>query len=184
MATPHELRQAAGTVGLPPLGIHIKILDTAGKSLKPGETGHICVQSPMLFKGYVGGGHKHSFDGFMNSGDVGHLNEQGLLFIDGREDDMIISGGENVFPQEVEELLAKHPGVADVAVIGVADAEFGQRLKAFIVLQRDQVADEELLKNYIKQHLARYKMPREFVFLPELPRNITGKVLKKALAAM
>jgi fatty-acyl-CoA synthase len=97
---------------------------------------------------------------------------------------MIISGGENVFPQEVEELLAKHPGVADVAVIGVADAEFGQRLKAFIVLQRDAVADEELLKNYIKQHLARYKMPREFVFLPELPRNITGKVLKKALAAM
>lgn len=184
MATPHELRQAAGTVGLPPLGIHIKILDTAGKTLNPGETGHICVQSPMLFKGYVGGGHKHSFDGFMNSGDVGHLNEQGLLFIDGREDDMIISGGENVFPQEVEELLAKHPGVADVAVIGVADAEFGQRLNAFIVLQRDQVADEELLKNYIKQHLARYKMPREFVFLAELPRNITGKVLKKALAAM
>ncbi len=184
MASPAELRQAAGTVGLSPLGTHIKILDAAGKTLKTGETGHICVQSPMLFKGYVGGGHKHSFDGFMNSGDVGHLNEQGLLFIDGREDDMIISGGENVFPQEVEELLAKHPGVADVAVIGVPDAEFGQRLKAFIVIRLDQPADEDQLKSYIKQHLARYKMPREFVFLPELPRNITGKVLKKTLAAM
>lgn len=184
MASPADLRQAAGTVGLPPLGTHIKILDAEGKTLKAGETGHICVQSPMLFKGYVGGGHKHSFDGFMNSGDVGHLNAQGLLFIDGREDDMIISGGENVFPQEVEELLAKHAAIADVAVIGVPDAEFGQRLKAFIVLQKDQMLDEELLKSYIKQHVARYKMPREFIFLPELPRNITGKVLKKALAAM
>lgn len=184
LATPAELRQAAGTVGLPPLGAHIKILDAEGKTLKAGETGHICVQSPMLFKGYVGGGHKHSFNGFMNSGDVGHLNAQGLLFIDGREDDMIISGGENVFPQEIEELLAKHPSIADVAVIGVPDEEFGQRLKAFIVLQKNQVEDTALLKDYIKQHVARYKMPRELVFLPELPRNITGKVLKTALAAM
>ena len=183
-ASPSELRQAPGTVGSAPVGTHIKILDTHGNALKTGETGHICVNSPMLFKGYVGGGHKHSFDGFMNTGDVGHLDQHGLLFIDGREDDMIISGGENVFPQEVEELLAKYPAVTDVAVIGVPDAEFGQRLKAFIVLQASQPADEETLKAYIRQHLARYKMPREFVFLPELPRNITGKVLKKALAAM
>lgn len=183
-ASPAELRQAAGTVGSAPLGTRIKILDAQGQPLKTGETGHICVNSPMLFKGYVGGGHKHSFDGFMNTGDVGHLDQHGLLFIDGREDDMIISGGENVFPQEVEELLAKYPAVADVAVIGIADAEFGQRLKAFIVLQAGQPADEDALKDYIRQHLARYKMPREFVFLPELPRNITGKVLKKTLATM
>lgn len=183
-ATPNDLRAAGGTVGLPPLGIHLKIFDSTGKPLATGETGHICVKSPMLFKGYIGGGHKSNFDGFMNTGDVGHIDHAGLLFIDGREDDMIISGGENVFPQEIEELLAKHPTIADVSVIGVPDAEFGQRLKAFIVQHQGQQPNEEDLKTYIKQHVARYKMPRDFVFLPELPRNITGKVLKKALAQL
>lgn len=184
MATPQDLRAAAGTVGLPPLGNQLGIFDSQGKPLKAGETGHICVNSPMLFKGYVGGGNKSNFNGFMNTGDVGHVDAEGRLFIDGREDDMIISGGENVFPQEVEELLAKHPAVADVAVIGVPDDAFGQRLKAFVVCHQHQMVEEEVLRSYIRSHLARYKMPRDIVFLKELPRNITGKVLKKALAAL
>ena len=117
----------------------------------------------------------------MSSGDVGHFDADGLLFVDGRDDDMIVSGGENVFPREVEDLLADHPEVIEVAVIGVADAEFGQRLKAFVVLRGGAAADESVLKDYVKSSLARYKVPREIVFLDALPRNPTGKVLKREL---
>jgi fatty-acyl-CoA synthase len=117
----------------------------------------------------------------MSSGDVGHFDENGLLFVDGRDDDMIISGGENVFPREVEDLLADHEDVVEAAVIGVPDDEFGQRLKGFVVLNTGATADEAALKAYVKGNLARYKVPREIVFLDELPRNPTGKVLKRIL---
>ncbi len=187
MATPADLRAASGTVGLPPLGTQLRIMDAAGETLSAGEIGHICIKSPMLFEGYVGGGHKTSMRGFMNTGDVGHVDMAGRLFVDGREDDMIVSGGENVYPQEIEELLATYTGIAEVAVVGVEDAEFGQRLKAFVVWRAghgaDAVAAEAALRDFIRAHVARYKMPREFVFLDELPRNITGKVLKKVLQA-
>jgi fatty-acyl-CoA synthase len=113
---------------------------------------------------------------------MGHLDEEGRLFIDSREDDMIVSGGENVYPGEVEELLSKHPNVADAAVIGVEDEEFGQRLKAFIVKGKGELTEDEV-KKYVKDHLARYKVPREVEFLDELPRNATGKVLKRELVA-
>jgi fatty-acyl-CoA synthase len=118
----------------------------------------------------------------MSSGDVGHFDENGLLFVDGRDDDMIVSGGENVFPREVEDLLADHDDVVEAAVIGVPDDEFGQRLKGFVVLAEGASADEAALKAYVKTNLARYKVPRDIVFLPELPRNPTGKVLKRVLA--
>lgn len=185
MATPHDLRAAAGTVGKPPLGTDVRIMNAAGEILPAGEIGHICIKSPMLFEGYVGGGHKSSMHGYMNIGDVGHFDAAGRLFVDGREDDMIVSGGENVYPQELEDLLATYPGIAEVAVIGVSDVEFGQRLKAFVVWREgqgaDPAADEAGLREFIRAHLARYKMPREIVFIDALPRNITGKVLKKAL---
>ena len=181
IATPADMRAAAGTVGRPPLGTRIRIMDSAGNTLPTGEIGHICISSPMLFEGYVGGGHKTSMHGYMNTGDVGHLDGAGRLFVDGREDDMIVSGGENVYPQEIEELLATYPGIAEVAVIGVADAEFGQRLKAFVVWRDGHAVDEALLRDFIRAHVARYKMPREIVFLDALPRNITGKVLKRDL---
>jgi fatty-acyl-CoA synthase len=118
----------------------------------------------------------------MSSGDVGHFDEDGRLFIDGRDDDMIVSGGENVFPAEVEELLSNHDAVAEASVIGVDDEKFGQRLKAFVVLRDGQGLTEDDLKAYVKDNLARYKVPREVVFLDELPRNATGKVLKRELA--
>jgi fatty-acyl-CoA synthase len=135
----------------------------------------------MVVKGYSGGGRKDTVAGLMSTGDLGHFDPQGRLFIDGREDDMIVSGGENVFPGEVEEALTRHPDVADVAVLGVADEQFGQRLKAYVVAQKDRNPTEDDLKAHVKANLARFKVPREIVFTDEIPRNPTGKVLRRQL---
>ena len=160
----------------------MKIFDENGKELPEGETGRIFVGSDTAFEGYTGGGGKESIDGLLSSGDVGYFDEDGHLFVAGRDDEMIVSGGENVFPREVEDLLAEHDGVAETAVIGVDDEEFGQRLKAFVVLKDGgQDPSEDELKEYVKRNLARYKVPREVVFMDELPRNATGKVLKRKL---
>ena len=148
-----------------------------------GETGRIFVGNGMAFEGYTGGGDKERLDELVSSGDVGHFDEGGRLFIDGRDDEMIVSGGENVFPREVEDLLSDHEAVAEAAAIGVDDEEFGQRLRAFVVLNdggRRQT--RTMLKAHVKTNLARYKVPREILFLDELPRNATGKVLKRELA--
>ena len=136
----------------------------------------------MAFEGYTGGGGKDVYEGLLSSGDVGHFDDEGRLFIDGRDDEMIVSGGENVFPREVEDLLAGHDAVKEVAVIGVDDDEFGQRLKAFVVLVDEGALDEDGVKAHVKENLARYKVPREVEFLDSLPRNATGKVLKRELA--
>jgi len=119
--------------------------------------------------------------GLMSTGDVGHFDAGGRLFVDGRDDEMIVSGGENVFPREVEDLLADHEEIEEAAVIGVDDDEWGQRLKAFVVPRNGTELSEETVKGYVKENLARYKVPREVVFLEELPRNATGKVLKREL---
>jgi fatty-acyl-CoA synthase len=118
----------------------------------------------------------------MASGDVGHFDENGRLFIDGRDDEMIVSGGENVFPAEVEELLCGHKEIEEAAAIGVEDEKFGQRLRAFVVVRGGASLSEDQVKQYVKENLANYKVPREVVFLDELPRNQTGKVLKRELA--
>jgi fatty-acyl-CoA synthase len=136
----------------------------------------------MLFEGYSGGGTKDSVDGLMSSGDVGHFDSEGRLFVEGRDDDMIVSGGENVFPQEVEDLLVRHDAVADAAAVGVDDPKFGQRLRAFVVLRPGADVDEDTLRSHVKENLANYKVPREIVFLDELPRNESGKVLRRELA--
>jgi acyl-CoA synthetase (AMP-forming)/AMP-acid ligase II len=135
----------------------------------------------MLFGGYTGDEDegKEMIDGLMSSGDIGRLDEQGRLFIEGRDDEMIVSGGENVFPKEVEDCLSRHENVEDVAAIGVDDEDYGKRLRAFVVTKGE--VDEDTLKAHVKENLARYKVPREIVFLDELPRNATGKVLKKDL---
>ncbi|HXS44647.1 MAG TPA: AMP-binding protein, partial [Solirubrobacteraceae bacterium] len=183
IATPADLRAAPGTAGRPPRGTVVRIVDDEGRDVPPGATGRIFVGNELAFDGYTGGGGKQVLEGLLCSGDVGHLDEAGRLFIDGRDDEMIVSGGENVFPREVEDLLARHDAVEDVAVVGVEDDEFGQRLKAFVVTVRGGAAPgEDELKDYVKANLARYKVPREVVFLDELPRNATGKVLKRELA--
>jgi fatty-acyl-CoA synthase len=182
IATPEDLRAAPGTAGRPPRGTIVKLVDEGGAEVEPGETGRIFVGNEMAFEGYTGGGGKENLGGLLSSGDVGHFDPDGRLFIDGRDDEMIVSGGENVFPREVEDLLHEHSGVDEVAVIGVEDKQFGQRLKAYVVRADGASVDAEELKEYVKANLARYKVPREIEFLDELPRNATGKVLKRELA--
>jgi fatty-acyl-CoA synthase len=181
VARPEDLRAAPGTAGRPPRGTRIKLFDDDGREVPRGAVGRIFVGNEMSFEGYTGGGNKEVIDGLLSSGDVGHFDAGGRLFIDGRDDEMIVSGGENVFPREVEDLLADHEHVVEVAVIGVDDEEFGQRLKAFVVLVEGAEVSDEDLKKHVKAHLASYKTPREFEFLDELPRNATGKVLKREL---
>jgi fatty-acyl-CoA synthase len=182
IATPEDLREVRDSAGKPPVGAEVRILDDKGNELPTGEAGRIFVRNAMLFEGYTGGGHKDMVDGFMSTGDVGRFDENGRLYVEGRDDEMIVSGGENVFPKEVEDCLARHEAVVEVAAIGVDDDEFGKRLKAFVVLKDDASADEKQLKAHVKDNLARYKVPREIVVLDELPRNATGKVLKRELA--
>jgi acyl-CoA synthetase (AMP-forming)/AMP-acid ligase II len=182
IATPEDMRAAPGTAGQPPRGTVIRIVDEDGNDVETGETGRIFIGNQMAFEGYTGGGGKEHLGELLSSGDVGHFEDQGRLFVDGRDDEMIVSGGENVFPREVEDLLSDFDGVADVAAIGVEDEEFGQRLRAFVVKEEGADVGEDDLKSHVKANLARYKVPREIVFVEELPRNATGKVLKRELA--
>jgi fatty-acyl-CoA synthase len=183
VATPADLRAAPGTAGRPPRGTVVRLYDEQGREVSRGEVGRIFVGNEMSFEGYTGGGGKDAIDGLLSSGDVGHIDSAGRLFIDGRDDEMIVSGGENVFPREVEDLLAGHEAVVEVAVIGVEDDEYGQRLKAFVVVAEEAEVSDEDLKAHVKAHLAGYKAPREVEFVPELPRNATGKILKRELHA-
>ncbi len=183
VATPDELRAAPGTVGRAPRGCVVRLYDGSNRRVRgTGERGRVFVGSELAFGGYTGGGHKEIVEGLLSTGDVGHIDERGLLFVDGRDDDMIVSGGENVFPVEIENLLVSRPDVADVAVIGVVDPDFGQRLTAFVVPADGAEPDADELKDHVRANLARYKVPREIVFLDELPRNPTGKVLRDKLA--
>ncbi len=182
IATPEDLRAAPGTAGKAPRGTIVKVVGPDGAALPAGETGRVFVGNEMAFEGYTGGGGKEIVEGLLSSGDVGHFDDEGRLFIDGRDDEMIVSGGENVFPREVEDLLAAHDDVKEVAVIGVEDEDFGQRLKVFIVPREPGALTEDDVKAHVKDHLARYKVPREVEFLDSLPRNATGKILKRELA--
>jgi acyl-CoA synthetase (AMP-forming)/AMP-acid ligase II len=183
VATPADLRAAPGTAGRPPRGTVVRIYDEEGRELPRGEVGRIFVGNEMSFEGYTGGGGKEAIDGLLSSGDVGHFDPGGRLFVDGRDDEMIVSGGENVFPREVEDLLADHEAVVEVAVLGVEDEEYGQRLKAFVVVAEGVEVSGEDLKAHVKVHLAGYKAPREVEFIDELPRNASGKILKRELKA-
>jgi len=181
IATPKDLADEPGSVGTVVRGVVVKLFGEDGEEVEAGATGRIFVGNAAQFEGYTGGETKEQIKGLMSSGDVGHFDAKGRLFIDGRDDEMIVSGGENVFPGEVEELLAAHKAIEEAAVVGVDDEKFGQRLKAFVVLRTSQQLTEDEVKAYVKDNLARYKTPREVVFLDELPRNPTGKVLKREL---
>jgi len=180
IAGPTELRRSPSTAGKPPYATVVKVLGEDGTEQPAGESGRIFVGNSLLFEGYTGGGSKDVVDGLMATGDVGRWGEDGLLYVEGRDDDMIVSGGENVFPQEVEDCLARHDAVVEAAAVGVDDDEFGKRLRAFVVLSDDSTTEDDL-KGWVKDNLARYKVPREIVVLDELPRNATGKVLKREL---
>jgi len=181
VAGPSELRTDPATAGYPPRGTSVRLIDENGESARTGETGRIFVSNSMTFDGYTGGGDKERLDDYAATGDVGHFGPDGLLYIDGRDDEMIVSGGENVFPGEVEDLIAGHEDVIEVAVIGVDDEQFGQALKAWVAPADPGAIDEAGIKAFVRQNLASYKTPREVVFLEELPRNATGKILKRSL---
>ena len=182
IATPQELRAAPGTAGPPPRGTTLRLFDANDHEQRgPGVIGRIFVTNEMVMDGYTSGDGKTELDGLIATGDIGYLDAHGRLFVSGRDDEMIVSGGENVFPREVEDLLAEHQAIAEVAVIGVADEQFGERLRAFIVLKRGAKLDSAAVKDYVRANLARFKVPRDVVFVDELPRTATGKVLKREL---
>jgi acyl-CoA synthetase (AMP-forming)/AMP-acid ligase II len=178
-ATPADLRAAPDTAGKPAEGTEIRILDAEFRQVPTGEVGTIYVRNSTQFDGYTSGSNKNFHEGFMSSGDVGYLDEAGRLFVVGRDDEMIVSGGENVYPIEVEKVLAGHADVAEAAVIGVDDEQYGQRLVAFVRVSGAATPDD--LKAYVRENLANYKVPREITVLAELPRNSTGKIDRRQL---
>ena len=181
IARPQDLKKNPATVGPVVKGVKVKILDDNGNEVPKGEVGRIFVGNTFPFEGYTGGGHKQIIDGLMSSGDVGYFDHNDLLFVSGRDDEMIVCGGENVFPAEVEDLISGHPEVVEATALGVEDKEWGHRLRAFVVKTEGASVDEDTIKAYVKENLARYKVPREVIFLDELPRNPTGKILKREL---
>ena len=183
-ATPEDLRAAPDTAGKPAPGTEIRVLDKEFREVQTGEVGQIYCRSGTLFDGYTSGKTKDFYEGFMASGDMGFLDENGRLFVVGRDDEMIVSGGENVYPIEVEKTLASHPDVAEAVVIGVDDEQYGQRLAAFVVLNDGAGASPETLKQHVRESLANYKVPRQITVLDELPRSITGKIVRRDLQAL
>jgi fatty-acyl-CoA synthase len=183
LADPQQLRNHPGTAGTPLRGSKVALLDAQGHEVPQGESGRIFVGNAALFDGYTGGGSKEMIDGLMSTGDMGHFDAEGNLYVDGRDDDMIVSGGENVFPQEVEDLIAGRDDVEEVAVVGVKDVDFGQRLAAYVVARPGTSPTVDDIKDFVKERLARHKVPRDVHFLDELPRNATGKILRRQLGS-
>ena len=184
IASPAQLRAAPGTAGTPPRGTRVRLYDENDEQVTAaGRTGRIFARNEMAMDGYTSGDGKATIDGLIATGDVGYLDTHGRLFVSGRDDDMIVSGGENVFPREVEDVLSEHPGVDDVAVIGVPDDHFGQRLRAFVVPAAGAELTEDVVRDYVRDNLARFKVPRDVIFVDVLPRNATGKILKRELRA-
>ena len=181
IARPQDLQKDPATVGPVVKGVRIKIVDDDGNEVPQGQVGRIFVGNTFPFEGYTGGGGKQVIDGLMSSGDVGYFDADGLLYVSGRDDEMIICGGENVFPAEIEDLLSGHPEIVEATALGVDDKEWGSRLRAFVVKAEGAEIDEDAVKAYVRDNLARYKVPREVVFIDELPRNPTGKILKRVL---
>jgi fatty-acyl-CoA synthase len=181
VARPRDLRVAPTTAGRPATGVRVAILDATGRPVETGTTGRVFVANAARFDGYTGGGGKEVVDGLLSTGDLGHFDHRGLLFVDGREDDMIVSGGENVYPAEVEHVLNQHPDIEEAVVVGVDDEKFGRALKAVVVQTPGRSTSPEDLKAYVTERLARYKVPRTFVYVDQLPRTATGKVLKREL---
>jgi acyl-CoA synthetase (AMP-forming)/AMP-acid ligase II len=180
LATPAELRHAPETVGRPVAGCPVRIYDRSGRPVGPRVTGRIFVGGE-LGAGYTGGGVKAIIDGFTSTGDMGYLDNSGRLYIVGREDDMIVSGGENVYPRALENALAEHPAVAENAVVGVPDEQFGRRLAAFIVLRPNSDIDDPAIREYLKGRVSRFEQPRDIHIVSSIPRNPAGKVIRSEL---
>ncbi|MBW0103703.1 AMP-binding protein [Pseudonocardia sp. KRD291] len=182
IAGPADLRDAPGTAGRAPAGTTLIILGDDDRPVGPDVEGRVFVGNDLPFDGYTGGESSlEERDGLLGTGDVGHLDDRGRLHLTGRADDMIVSGGENVHPGPVEDLIANAEGVREVAVLGVPDEKFGQRLAAYVVRADGASLDEDAVRDLVRGDLAKFAVPRDVHFLDELPRNQTGKVLRAEL---
>ena len=181
IATPQDLLAAPDTAGRPPLGTVVRVLDKNGNPVPPGVTGRIFAKNEMLFEGYTNGSGREVLDGLMNTGDLGRFDTAGRLYVVGREDDMIISGGVNVYPQEAENVLIGHPAVDDVAVFGIPNPDLGEEVKAYVIRAPGAEATEEELVAWCREQMASYKYPRVVEFRDSLPMTATGKILKREL---
>ena len=186
MATPEDLLDEPTTLGRPGIGISVRILRDDRSIADVGERGTIFMRGGLLFEGYTADGDdtpaaKEVVDGHVNTGDMGHFDEQGRLYVDGRDDDMVVSGGENVFPLEVEQALGEHPSVDEAVVMGVEHEEFGQVLRAYVTVTSDEPPKDTELRDFLRERLERFKVPKEFVVLDDFPRNATGKVARSKL---
>lgn len=182
IADPADLRAAPGTTGRAAPGTTIAVLDEHDHPVRAGVEGRIFVASPFPFDGYTGGGAKPIVDGRLDSGDLGYLDDHERLFVTGRADDLIITGGEKVHPTEVEGVLLGHPAVADAAAVGLPDADLGQRVAAAVVRRSGAKVTTDELLDAVRQRLARFAVPRVLVFVDAVPRNAAGKVLRAQLA--
>jgi long-chain acyl-CoA synthetase len=179
----HLEHHVAGSVGQPVFGVELQIRDGAGRPVPDGGKGEISVRGTSLMKGYLRNpeGTREAFwsDGWLRTGDVGMLDPHGFVYIVDRLKDLIISGGENVYPREIEEVLYTRPDIEDCAVIGVPDREWGEKVVAFVIVRKGQSVGKEELKNFLNARLSTYKIPKEYVKVDELPKSPQGKILRK-----
>ena len=183
LATPAELRHAPETVGRPVAGCPVRIFSRNGRPVGPRVTGRIFIGGELTTDGDTGGDAKVVIDQMTSTGDMGYLDNMGRLYIVGREDDMIVSGGENVYPRALENALAERPDIAENAVVGVPDEQFGRRLAAFIVPRVGNDVDVSALREYLKGKVSRFEQPRDIHVVSSIPRNSAGKVLRKELTS-
>ncbi|HUS29465.1 MAG TPA: AMP-binding protein [Kofleriaceae bacterium] len=184
LAGPHDHVSRPGTIGKKLRGNDIRLLDDSGSDVGPGQVGELYARNPTLISGYHGNDDatkSSQRDGFFSVGDVGRIDDEGYYYLESRKHDMVISGGVNIYPREIEDHLSTHPAILEAAVIGVPDPEWGETLRAFIVLRHGQSLTETEVVTYCREALADYKRPRKVTFMAELPRNPTGKVLKREL---
>ena len=180
----HYHRHVIGSVGTPANAVEIQIRDLEGRILKQGEQGEICLRAPNIFRGYLNNPEETArafWGAWFRSGDIGIIDRHGYLFIVDRLKDMVITGGENVYPREVEEILYTMHEVQECAVVGLPDREYGERVTAFIVLNKGHRLVPSDIRQYLKEHLAGYKVPKEYIAVEELPKSAAGKILKKEL---
>ena len=183
--SPDQMKRL-GSAGFPRTDVEVKIFDGDDRELPPGETGEIVTRSDLVMKGYwrnPEGTAETIKNGWLHTGDMGYMDERGCLFIMDRSKDMIISGGENIYPREIEEVLIKHAAIREVAVIGIPDPKWGEAIKAVVSLVPGQSATEEELIIFCRNNIASYKKPKSVDFVDELPKNSYGKILKRDLRA-
>jgi long-chain acyl-CoA synthetase len=182
----HHFRHVIGSVGTPVSVVEVQVRDWQGNEVPAGLEGEICVRGPNIMSGYLNNQEETKTlfweGGWLRSGDVGLFNPEGYLFVIDRIKDVVITGGENVYPREIEEILYRWPNVEECAVIGLPDAEYGERVAACIVLkEKDKELNAVELKAFLKKSLASYKVPKEYIVRPELPKTAAGKPLKREL---